>query len=178
MASGDIPLASPLEGGYAVEIPAPTPWVADGAVVIQGTGELLDIREADANTLGRLLVQLRSIKDQLEGVKHLVDEEIVARMDRNAEWTMHVGGIKLTAPGPDQTEFKGDLLRANLLPLVESGKISASALEAAVEEVIDYKPRKRGINALLKLGGQIAKAVRHAEVPKDSRRNVRFEIEA
>jgi hypothetical protein len=57
--------------------------------------------------------------------------------------------------------------------LVEEGKLSDHARRQAVEPVVEYKVRARGVAALKKLGGVLADAVDRAASPKERRVSVR-----
>lgn len=177
MAGRDIRLA---KGAEEIEVPAATPLVtADpGVIVVPGSGEILNLADLDENTLGRLLQAVKDHADQLAGLKKRVTAEVVDRMDRSAKWTLHVGGLKLTSKAPGGTFYNADLLAADLQPLVDADVITMEAKEAAVEPVTELKARKKGINALRKLGGKVAQAIDRAETPvDDTKRTVRVEVE-
>lgn len=134
------------------------------------TGEVLSLASSE-NELGRYLSDLREFESVIREHKKMVTRELVARMDRQASWTIHAGeGIKLTSQSPKPEEqFDGAGLRSALLGLVDEGVLSIEAVDAAVELVLSYKAHKKGINALRALGGR-AKALvdEHAtEVQKE-----------
>lgn len=180
MARGaDIPLA-PGAGEHAVEVPPVRPLVTAefGQVIVPDSGEILDLADVDDNTLGRLLLAAKDREDQLKGFKGRIAAEVIERMDRSAKWTLHVGGLKLMSNAPGGVDFNAEHLAADLQPLVDEGVITIEAKEEAVEPVTKLKARKKGINALKKLGGKVAKAVERAEVPvDDAKRTVRVEVE-
>jgi hypothetical protein len=137
-----------------------------------GTGEEIIIADAPTETLAELRELIRSAEEDQRMAKQALDAELLARMDRAAKWTMNEGGYKLTAPSPTPVEtFDAHALRADLEAASEQGLIDQGAVDAAVEVVVDYKPRLAGINALRKLGGDLADIVaRHASLAERTRR--------
>lgn len=147
-------------------------------IVHPGTGEVITL-DAPDETLANVLDALTDYEFQLAEVRSTIGREMVYRMDRAAKWTLHAGPYKLTSSSPSPTEdWDGAALHSALSVLVDDGKLSIEALDAAVETVISYKPRKAGINALRKLGGEVRIAVDalKRETPKGERR-VRVERE-
>ena len=125
-------------------------------VVSPRTGEVLNL-DAPTEDLGGYLADVRETESMLREAKRLVTCELVSRFDQAAKWTVHAGGLKLSAPSPAPTEeFDAPALRDALLELVDQGLLSVEAVDAAVETVVSYKARKGGINALRKLGGKVA----------------------
>jgi hypothetical protein len=123
------------------------------------TGEQLTL-DHPTEDLARYLDSVRSLEWELRTQKRLVTEELLARMDKSASWTMHLPGMKVTgqSPAPEES-WNGAELREALLRLADEGVITAEAVDAAVETVVSYKPRKAGISALRKLGGPVAEVV-------------------
>jgi hypothetical protein len=133
------------------------------------TGELITL-DSPTDDLANFLADMREHESLCREAKKLVTREVVSRMDKQASWTVHAGGLKLSTSSPAPTEeFDGPMLHEALQVLVDQGVISVEALDAAVETVIKYEPRRKGINALRKLGGRAAEIVNaHAtEVHKD-----------
>ena len=123
------------------------------------TGEVLTLASPNAD-LGRYLADLREFEGRVREYKRAVTDELLARMDRSASWTVHAEGVKLSGASPQPSEeWDGPALREALLDLVDEGVLSIEAVDAAVETVVSYKPRKAGINALRKLGGRAAELV-------------------
>lgn len=165
--------------GAEIEIPAPAPLTTiKGEVVVPGTGQIIDPAGADHVVLGELLRRIRDHEDQLKAAKRLVNAEVIARMDADACWTMGFGAGKLSAPSPRDVLYDGDRLKANLKPLVKTGKISKKAMEAAVRPETVQKPMKGGIKKLLALGDEdVTKAVEMSSEPDERPRTVRVEVQ-
>ena len=124
------------------------------------TGEQLSLDAPDAD-LALALDSIRTLEGQLRDVKSAISREWLARMDASAAWTVHIAGFgKIVAPSPKPTiEYDGPGLREALLDLVGPDGITIAAVDAAVETVVTYEPRARGITALLRLGGRVAATV-------------------
>lgn len=163
-----------------LECPPPMPLTTpDGDVLIPSSeGTIVKPSEASHQDLGELLRTIRDHEDQLKAAKKILNEEVLDRMDRNAEWTLRFGKGKLTAPSPRGDGYKGEALRANLLPLVKEGVITEQALDAAVREDTDWKPMKGGIKKLLAAGDErVARAIELSAEPDERPRSVRVEVE-
>jgi hypothetical protein len=128
-------------------------------LVNPATGEALTL-ESPSPDLGRYLADIREIESVVREHKRIVSRELLARMDRTASWTLRAEGLKIVgqSPAPPE-EWDGAELRQALLKHVDAGRLSVEAVDAAVETIISYKPRKAGITALRKLGGPIAETV-------------------
>ena len=129
-------------------------------VIHPATGEKLEL-DAPDDQLALALDSIRTLEGQLRDVKSALGAELLQRMDQQAAWTMHVPGVgKVTAPSPKPTiEYDGPALREALLELADQGLITQGAVDAAVETVVTYEPRARGITALLRLGGSVEAVV-------------------
>lgn len=135
------------------------------------TGEVLSLNSPDGE-LGRYLADLRDLEGQIREHKRLVTRELLSRMDRQACWTVYEAGVKLSGASPAPSEeWDGAELYNALCEFVDAGQLSQTAVNAAVEVVVSYKPRKAGITALRKLGGEIAATVDRLarEVEKERR---------
>jgi hypothetical protein len=138
-------------------------------LVNPSTGEVVEL-DGPTESLAEFLADMREHESLCREAKKLVTREVVSRMDKSATWTLHVAGLKLSAASPAPTEeFDGPELKEALHALVEEGVLSIEAVDAAVETVVSYKPRKAGINALRKLGGRVAEVIAEhcREVEKD-----------
>lgn len=123
------------------------------------TGEVLSPDSPPA-TLGQFLADVREHESEVKEAKRTVTRWLVAHMDKSASWTIRTDGLKLSAPSPKPTEqFDGAALHEALSALVDEGLLTVEAVDAAVETVVSYEPRKRGINALRALGGRVAEVV-------------------
>lgn len=130
-------------------------------IVSPATGEVLAL-DAPTEDLAGWLVDVRDWEAQARDAKRVVTAEILSRLDRGASWTAHFpdAGIKISGDSPAPVEeWDGAELRTFLLDLVDEGVITVEAVDAAVQTVVTYKPRKAGINALRKLGGRAQEVV-------------------
>ena len=133
------------------------------------TGEVLTLASPDRD-LGSYLADLRDFESVLREHKRIVTRELLERFDKQASWTHRFEGLKLTSSSPAPVEeWDGAELREALLALVDEGVLAIEAVDAAVETIVSYKPRKTGINALRKLGGRVNEIVESlkSEVEKD-----------
>lgn len=118
------------------------------------TGELLTIANASDRDLADYLVDVRELESSIREHKSLVNRELLARMDRNASWTLPAGDWKLSAPSPATgEEWDGAGLYAALCDLSDSGVITMDAVNLAVTIEHVYKVRAVGVKALRKLPG-------------------------
>lgn len=138
------------------------------------TGEELDLSLCSDATLANLRDMIRDAEDEQRQAKRQIDAEVLARMDRNAKWTIKTeGGLELTAPSPaSKSEYDAGALHAALMAFVDDGLLSVEAVDAAVEQVLTYKPRVRGIEALRKRGGAIADVIAEHETQVEPTRRV------
>jgi len=136
------------------------------------TGAELDLSLCSDATLANLRDMIRDAEDEQRQAKRQIDGEVLARMDRNASWTLKVPGFELSAPSPaEKSEFDAPALHADLMAFVDDGLLSVEAVDAAVEQVLTYKPRVRGIEALRKRGGAIAEVIaKHEQKIEPTRR--------
>ncbi len=128
------------------------------------SGEVISLADP-TDMLARFVADLDDLRQRLETERSQVNTELLERLDKNATWTFQAGGYKITAPSPDPgVEYDGGRLAAALANLADRGVIDTHAYEAAVDCTLVCKAKKRGINALLKLGGEIAEAIRGTEI--------------
>lgn len=122
-------------------------------------GELVPI-DAPSERLGRLLEDVRELESNLRVAKRHVSEELLRRMDARANWTLREGPFEISGQSPaPKVEYDAQRLLSVLRALADDGVIDPAAVEGAVKETVDYKPVVRGINALKKLGGQVAREI-------------------
>ena len=127
-------------------------------IVNPRTGEALTL-DSDTSDLAQYLDDIREFRNVLMEADRYVSRELIRRLDADAKWTKHVPGFKVSGPSPaPKEEWDGVDLYTELSLLVDRGVISIEAMNAAVETETVYKPKKAGINALRKLGGE-ARAV-------------------
>lgn len=141
-------------------------------VLNPATGELLDLKSASGVALGEGLEAVRDFEARLRETKSAISEELHERMDANASWTLHTPDFDLRGESPDRTDYDTDKLINALDELCEQGYVSRAAYEAAVKEEVTYKPQRRGIQALLKLGGEVAERILSCQVPVERPRRV------
>lgn len=134
------------------------------------TGELVPI-DAPDEQLADVLDAIRQWESVARAAKALISAELHARMDTNACWTRRAGRYEIKGQSPGGVEWDVDALSDALGNLVCDGLITAEASDAALERVVTLKPRARGLNALLKIDGQVRDAVEacRVEVHKDRR---------
>jgi hypothetical protein len=139
-------------------------------VLIPYTGETVDLASSP-DKLAAVLYEIRDLESRLREAKGELTEELLKRMDANARWSDRFGEFQVTGKSPEPTtEYDGERLFDALRALHDQGHISLEAAEAALEKETTYKPRKRGINALLKLGGEVAEAIKDCEVEAEPKR--------
>lgn len=143
------------------------------------TGEQLELHDAGIDDLARLMDDLKDYKSRLQETQSLVSREVLRRQDQQASWTTRAGGfiLKGSSPAPAE-EYDALELRSELLGLVDEGALGIAAVDAAIETVVTYKPRKAGINALRKLGGVVAQIVDRHSRPVDKPRYVSISRDA
>jgi hypothetical protein len=155
----------------------PVVQAADGpAVIDRATGELIPLKDAGDDALASLRDYLKDLRSRIAEANNLLDAEVVRRMDQDRCWTIHAGGLTLTAPSPAPAyEWDAPGLYADLESMVADGELSERAFLAAVEEVVGYKVKAAGVNALLKGGGPVAEIVEshRAAVEKPRRVSVK-----
>lgn len=123
------------------------------------TGEALDLN-ASTGDLARWADNLRELERQAKEVRDAISEELLHRMDRAAKWTLREDGFEIKGASPAPTiEWDVDQLRGALRELLNDGLIDEDAHDAALQVVVQYKPRTAGLNALRKLGGDIAERI-------------------
>lgn len=124
------------------------------------SGDVLTL-DSPSGDLARFLLEARDLEGRLREAKRAVSAEILARMDhRGTGWTETIGDLKISGDSPAPREdWDGAELFAELNALVDEGVIGVEAVNVAVETVITYKVRARGVAILRKLGGRVAEVV-------------------
>lgn len=138
------------------------------------SGEELDLASCSDETLAGLRDLIRDAEEEQRIAKRKIDAAILHRMDFQRKWTLHAAGWTLTAPSPEQVLEIDDAaaLHADLMGLVDAGMLAVDAVNDAVEQVVTFKPRKRGLAALRRGGGEAAEIVAAHEVRVDPVRRV------
>jgi hypothetical protein len=140
------------------------------------TGEAIDLN-ADTEVLARAVRSLRDLDDERKAVVKTLSRELLKRMDANAKWTMHFAGLDVTSVAPGKVEYNGEKLKEVLEGLVKDKLITREAALEAIDRKVTYSAKVRGVNALKKLGGDVAKRIRSAEarIP-DEKRSVAVKV--
>lgn len=133
--------------------------------------------DAPTDHLGLAIANLRDIKAAIDTAVRDINDELIARADKDASYTYRGNGVEITLDGPGRTDITDpDGLRTALLALVEDDVITVQAVDAAVQEVVTFKASKRGLGALKKLGGRVADVIAGFEQPTTRPRAVRVTI--
>lgn len=114
------------------------------AVIDRKTGEVLDVAQASDEQLAEFCTNLQDLRGELADAEGLVHRELVARLDRNASWTLRVGDPageaqwEITAPSPaaGTESYPVDLLEPELRALVERGTITVDAAQGALQRTL------------------------------------------
>lgn len=142
------------------------------------TGVAIDVADASTEDLGRFLDESRDFKRRMQEQENIATREVLRRQDREAKWTTPAGSYVLKGSSPAAAhveEFDELALRTDLLDLVDAGELSIEAVDAAVEIVITYRARKAGINALRRLGGEVAAIVNRHATHSEKNRYIKVE---
>ena len=145
-------------------------------VAVPWTGEALALTQLTDRQLAEVLDEVREFEAaRLRTFKRQVQDEALWRMDAAASWTIHTeGGFKLTGDSPARTDIDVDELRAAL----EDIDVPSSLIEKAIKpKPIEYVVSRAGLNALRKLGGEVATAIAECERPSTKPRSVRVSRE-
>lgn len=136
------------------------------------TGEVLTLASPDAD-LAQYMADIRELESQIREHKALINRELLARLDKRRNWTLHLeGGLKLSAPSDEPgEEWDGAGLHEALCRLTDEELITEEAVDAAVEIVTEYKVKKAGVNALRK-NARLAEVVNRFCEPAEKRRYV------
>ncbi|MCW3018622.1 MAG: hypothetical protein JWN10_930 [Solirubrobacterales bacterium] len=136
-------------------------------VIHPSTGEVLDL-DASTEDLARWLVEARQLDEAMRAEKRRVVSELLARMDRDASYTLRVGDLELKGDGPaPPMEYDAVELRAALSEFVEAEVISSDALDRAIEDEQKLRPRVNGLKALMRQGGPLAETIERYAHPKE-----------
>lgn len=140
------------------------------------TGEALDL-SAPTGDLAAWVDQIRQIESQAKEAREEIGRELLRRMDAKASWTLREAGFKITGQSPQpKLEWNVDALRATLADLRDQG-LDEDAIDAALEVVVSYRPRAAGLNALKKLGGEVAERVESCATEVEPQRRVSVKVD-
>jgi hypothetical protein len=112
------------------EVADPGPLVPDFR-----TGEVLSLRDSSTEELAVYVDALQQLHVEMGHAERAVSEELLARLDRDANWTWRGGGFEVTAPSPEAgtTTYLADALEGELRALIERGTISELAASKACQ---------------------------------------------
>ena len=111
--------------------------------------------------------------------KRILGEELIRRMDRSGEWTIHAQGVQVVAPSPDagRVDWDAEKLDRILDELISEGIIDRSAKQRAIKQEVTLKVDKRGVAALCKIPAA-RDAISEARIqrePQERRASVRVD---
>lgn len=139
---------------------------------VNASGDVLTL-DSPTEDLAGYLADVRDLESQLREEKAIVNRELLARLDKQAKWTVHASGLSLSAPSPEPAwEWDGAGLHAALTELADQDIISTDAVNAAVEIEHVYKVRKAGVSALWKIPA-LRGLIDQFREPKDKARYVK-----
>jgi hypothetical protein len=114
------------------------------------TGEVVALSDP-ADRLAGFVEDVRDLEARLRFAKQAVAEEMHRRFDRERKWSLTEGDFKLSGESDaEKWEWDAEALDRVLDRLVQIGKITPAAAEAAVETSVSYKVKAQGLNALRK----------------------------
>lgn len=143
-------------------------------LVNPSTGELLSLRDAQSGQLAEFIEAVREWEANARLAKAVVSGELHRRMDAEAKWTLRDGPYEIVGQSPNRVEYDVERLRTTLKELVEGEQITLEAAQAALKREVTFKPAKRGIDALLKLGGDVKKRIEACGHPPTRGRTVKL----
>lgn len=149
-----------LEPAQATDVDSAAPRLLPNTF----TGEAIDL-DAPTEALAKDLLYLRELDTERKQLVRAVSDELLARMDKSAAWTLHFPGLDLTGDTPKRREYKPERVLKVLEELVADGTIRKEAAQKAIERKVSYSVKKSGVNAIKKLGGDVAKKLAGCEVP-------------
>lgn len=136
------------------------------------TGEALSL-DAPTGTLAAYHDDLQELERIVREARGRIGEELLKRLDVKAKWTWREDGFEIKAPSPaPTTEYDVDAVRATLRDLQDEGVIDEDAADAAVQVTVSYKARVAGLNALRKLGDDVADRIDACGQPVEKPRRV------
>lgn len=145
--------------------------VVDEVAVVPYTGEALQLKDLPDEKLAQILDEAKVFEyETLRSFKGRVQAELLRRMDEKAEWTIHVPGYTLEGDSPERSEVDVKALQRELKALVDEGHLTQEVADKATREKKEIVVDRRGLKAVLKLGGEVRKRLAPLEVPIPTRR--------
>jgi hypothetical protein len=139
-------------------------WVANPL-----TGTAVELADG-TDALADMHDQLKEARSIIDEARNLLGDELVARMDRRGRWSLTHDGLTVSAPSPKPpVEYDAKELFLALLRLANEGAIDDDAIYDAVSREYTYTVKRRGVNALHKLGGAVAEAIDGCQVGADAK---------
>lgn len=145
-------------------------------LVHPASGELLDLNGA-TDYLAERLLEIRDLEAQLRHLKEALTSEVLHRMDGAATWTVEAGRYKVRGRSPDpEIVYDGEALWNGLHSIARDFGLDEQAIRNAITEERVFKVSKRGVNALRKLGGEVARIIDRCSSEETSRRYVSVSV--
>lgn len=141
------------------------------------TGEALVINsKTTTDRLAEFIDHCKEVKAQVDEASKVAQDEVRARMDREAKWTADVGGYKLSAPSPAPKQtYDAEAIWKGLTELAKQRKLTRQARDQAVERKVTYKAKDSGLKHLVKLGGPVAELIK-AHTTEEERTDRRVDV--
>lgn len=141
------------------------------------TGEALELTASEED-LAAAIDAAKEMEGRLREFKSAISDELLRRMDHEAKWTIRPGRYKVEGSAPPAPDYDAEKLLPVLTRLVREKLITPGAAHDALERPkAPLKVKRRGINALLKLGGEVAAALAECQVEVTKPRSVSVKIE-
>lgn len=121
------------------------------------SGEI--VHRSDVAAVARLHRKISEIERQFREAKRWATDALLEVMDERAEWTLHVGAMKITAPSPDAAAVDWDLDELAKL----EGLLPSDRYGELVQQVVTLKPVTKKLQTAAKAGGEIGAIIRRAE---------------
>jgi hypothetical protein len=152
-------------------------------IVDPDSGEVVALPDASpqllAAVLGRAQLARQDTLDYLDEVRRALGDEIIERMDAEAEWTVGARGVKVSAPSPTAgtEQWDAELLREILDGLVNAGTITRGAGLRACKVETRHVAVPAEIKKLSKIPGVAERLAPARSVGEAPRRRVTVKID-
>lgn len=154
--------------------PAPRPSKAMNPT----TGELLELASTPTDVLAEQYREVSNfVQNGARAFQRAVADELLARMDHEREYTVHVGHWTVEGDSANRTEIDdAQGLYEELTALAASGVVSQEAVEKGFKT--ERKAVRSGLNALKRVPGPVRDAIEAREVQSQRPRQVRVKPKA
>lgn len=122
-----------------------------GLVIIPPTGEVVAL-DAPTDELAAAIALVQTLEADLKDARSLLRDELIRRLDHENRRSAQIGAWLLEADAPSKAYDPSELAEL-LAELVDAGKISQAAMDAALKREVSWKPVKRELS---KLAGTLA----------------------